>query len=105
MGDPLRLYGLKAIVTNAGSGIGEVARTLVKHGAAVLAVDTVNSGVERQFSSVKGVEGHSESYTDTGRLPALIEAAVEKLGGIDIPTSRCRLKDRSNRTVMRWIDS
>lgn len=85
MGDPLRLYGLKALVTNAGSGIGEaVARTLVKHGAKVLAVDDANSGVEQLFKSVKGVTGHCESYTDTGRLPALIEAAVEKLGGIDI---------------------
>jgi 3-oxoacyl-[acyl-carrier protein] reductase len=85
MGEPLRLYGLKAIVTNAGSGIGEaVARTLIKHGAKVLAVDTVNSGVEQHFASVKGVEGHSEAYIDSGRLPALIEAAVEKLGGIDI---------------------
>lgn len=85
MGDPLRLYGLKAIVTNAGSGIGEaVARTLIKHGAKVLAVDSANSGVEQQFKSVKGVEGHSEAYTDTARMPALIETAAEKLGGIDI---------------------
>ena len=85
MGDPLRLYGLKAIVTNAGSGIGEaVARTLVKHGAKVLAVDTANSGVEQHFAAVKGVEGFSESYTDAGRLPALIEMAIDKLGGIDI---------------------
>ena len=85
MGDPLRLYGLKAIVTNAGSGVGEaVARTLVKHGAKVLAVDFANSGVEQQFASIKGVAGCSESYTDPGRLPALIEVAVDKLGGIDI---------------------
>ena len=85
MGDPLRLYGLKALVTNAGSGIGEaVSRTLVKHGAEVLAVDDANSGVEQLFKSVKGVTGHTESYTDMGRLPALIEVAVEKLGGVDI---------------------
>ena len=85
MGDPLRLYGLKALVTNAGGGLGEaIARTLIKHGAKVLAVDTLNSGIERHFASVKGVEGYSEAYMDPGRLPALIETAVEKLGGIDI---------------------
>ena len=85
MGDPLRLYGLNALVTNAGSGVGEaVARTLMKHGASVLAVDNANSGVEQLFKSVKGVNGHSEAYTDAGRLPALIEYAVEQLGGIDI---------------------
>lgn len=85
MGDPLRLYGMRALVTNAGGGIGEaVVRTLIKHGATVFAVDDANSGVEQSFKSVKGVTGHSESYTDAGRLPALIEAAVDNLGGIDI---------------------
>jgi len=85
MGDPLRLYGLNALVTNAGSGIGEaISRTLIKHGATVLAVDTSNSGIEQHFASVKGIEGHSSSLTDARRMPALIEEAVERLGGIDI---------------------
>jgi len=85
MGDALRLYGLKALVINAGSGIGEaVSRTLLKHGCAVLAVDTVNSGVEQQFASVKGIDGYSANLIDATRMPALIEEAVERLGGIDI---------------------
>jgi len=85
MGDPLRLYGLTALVTNAASGIGEaVSRTLIKHGATVLAVDTINSGVEQHFSSVKGIDGFSSNLTDAARMPALIEEAVERLGGIDI---------------------
>lgn len=85
MADALRLYGLKAIVTNAASGIGEaIARTLIKHGATVLAVDDANSGVEQHFKSVKRVTGLSANLVDAGRQPALIEAAVEKLGAIDI---------------------
>ena len=85
MGDPLRLYGLKALVINGASGIGEaVARTLIKHGCTVLAVDTPNSGVEQHFASVKGIDGHSANLTDATRMPALIEEAVERLGGIDI---------------------
>lgn len=85
MGDPLRLYGLKALVTNAGGGIGEaISRTLIKHGATVLAVDTSNSGVEQHFASVKGIDGHSANLTDATRMPALIEEAVERLGGIDM---------------------
>lgn len=85
MGEPLRLYGLKALVTSGRSGIGEaVARTLVKHGATVLAVDGPNSGIEQHFQSVKGVEGYAASLADPGRIPALVEAAVDKLGGIDI---------------------
>ena len=85
MGDPLRLYGLNALVTNAASGIGEaISRTLIKHGARVLAVDTANSGVEQHFQSVKGIEGYSASLTDASRMPALVEEAVSRLGGIDI---------------------
>jgi len=85
MGDPLRLYGLKALVTNAGNGIGEaISRTLIKHGTTVLAVDTRNSGVEQHFASVKGIEGHAANLSDATRMPALIEDAVERLGGIDI---------------------
>mgnify|MGYP006184422239 CR=1 FL=1 len=45
MGDPLRLYGLNAVVLSAGNGIGEVfARTLIKHGAKVLAVNGGRTG-------------------------------------------------------------
>ena len=85
MGDPLRLYGLKALVTNAGNGIGEaISRTLIKHGTTVLAVGTSDSGVEQHFASVKGVEGYSASLIDATRMPALIETVVERLGGIDI---------------------
>ena len=85
MATPHRLYGLKALVTNAAGGIGEAAsRTLIKHGARVLAVDTANSGVEQHYKSVKGIDGLSANLTDATRMPALIETAVERLGGIDI---------------------
>lgn len=85
MGDPLRLYGLRAVVVNAADGIGEaVARTLVKHGAKVLAVDTSNSGVEQQFKSVKGVDGLIADLRQPAKQSELIAAAVAKIGGIDI---------------------
>ena len=85
MAEPLRLYGLKALITHAVGGIGEAsARTLVKHGAKVLAVDTINSGVEQHFKSVKGIEGRSAVLNDAARMPALIEEAIEHLGGVDI---------------------
>jgi len=85
MGEPLRLYGLNALVLNGGSGIGEaVARTLVKHGASVIAVDTINSGVERYFSRVKGISGMAANLVDADQMPALIQEAVDQMGGIDI---------------------
>lgn len=93
MGDPLKLYGLKALVTSAASGIGEaVSRTLIKHGATVLAVDDDASGVERQYQSVKGIRGLAADLRDTGRLPATIEDAVEILGGIDILVNELPLR-------------
>jgi NAD(P)-dependent dehydrogenase (short-subunit alcohol dehydrogenase family) len=85
MSDPLRLYGLNALVLNAGNGIGEAsARTLVKHGATVLAVDTTNSGVERYFASVKGITGLAANLVDADQMPVLIQEAVDQMGGLDI---------------------
>jgi len=85
MGDPLRLYGLNALVLNGGSGIGEaIARTLVRHGASVIAVDGKMSGVERYFSAVKGITGLAANTANADQIPALIQEAVDRLGGIDI---------------------
>jgi 3-oxoacyl-[acyl-carrier protein] reductase len=85
MGDPLRLYGLNALVLNAGSGVGEaIARTLIKHGATVIAADTSNSGVDQHYRSVKGITGVVANLTDPERLRALVEETVETFGGLDI---------------------
>lgn len=85
MSEPARLYGMKALVTQAGSGIGEaIARTLVKHGAEVIAVDGVNSGVEQLFKNVKGVTGKTANLRDPRLMLALVEESVKALGGLDI---------------------
>lgn len=85
MSEPARLYGLKALITNAAGGIGEAAaRTLVKHGASVLAVDTVNSGVEQHYKAVRGIDGLTANLRDPAAMPALVEQAVDRLGGVDI---------------------
>ncbi len=85
MADPKRLYGLNALVLNAGGGIGEaIARTLLKHGATVVAADTPNSGVEQLFQRVRGITGVAAPLTDVDRLPMLVEDAVAKLGSLDI---------------------
>lgn len=85
MADPKRLYGLRALVLNAADGIGEAtARTLIKHGAKVIAADTNNSGVVQHYASVKGITGQVANLTDPGQLAALVEESAEKLGGLDI---------------------
>ena len=85
MSDPLRLYGLRAVVFCACSGIGEAtARTLVKHGATVVAIASTNSGVEQYFSRVKGITGLPANLLDTTELSEVIERAAEMMGGLDI---------------------
>ena len=85
MAEALRLYGMKALVTSAAGGIGEaVARTLIKHGAEVLAVDSADSGVEQHFASVRGVSGFAADLNVPEGIPALVEEAAEKLGALDI---------------------
>ena len=96
MADALRLYGLKAIVMAGASGISEaIARTLVKHGALVLALDTEASGVESVYRSVRGVTGKAldANTDDIGR--AAVAAAKEELGGIDIVFNYLELPQES----------
>ncbi|MBT8082046.1 MAG: SDR family oxidoreductase [Gammaproteobacteria bacterium] len=85
MGDPQRLYGLNALVLNAADGIGEaIARTLIKHGATVVAADTANSGVEQHYHSVKGITGKVCSLTDTDSVSTLVSESAQALGSLDI---------------------
>lgn len=88
MSEPPRLYGMKAAVINAADGIGEaVARTLVKHGAEVAAVDVRNSGVEQHFRSVRGIRGIFADLSSPAKQAETIQAVVDKLGGLDILVS------------------
>jgi len=85
MSDALRLFGLKAIVTEAASGIGEaIVRTFVKHGATVLAVDSAASGIDRHFRNVRKVHGLAMDLSQTGAPQMLIDAAESDLGRLDI---------------------
>jgi NAD(P)-dependent dehydrogenase (short-subunit alcohol dehydrogenase family) len=96
MGDPLRLYGLNALVLNAADGIGEaIARTLVKHGATVIAADTANSGVEQHFRAVNGITGVVANLTDPESLTALVEESAKKLGGLDIVVNDFLLRQKA----------
>ncbi len=96
MGEPLRLYGLNALVLNAADGIGEaIARTLVKHGANVIAADTANSGAVQHFRRVKGITGVVANLTDPAALAKLVEDTVGKLGGLDILVNDFLLRQKA----------
>ncbi len=85
MSDALRLFGLKAIVTDAASGIGEaIVRTFVKQGAEVLAVDSSASGIETHFRKLHGVSGLALDLRARDSARQLIAAASSVHGGLDI---------------------
>lgn len=85
MGEPARLYGLNALILNAGGGIGEaIARTLARHGAEVVAVAAANSGVEQQYATVNGITGMEAGLTDSNAMAEMVERATQVLDNIDI---------------------
>lgn len=85
MANSLRLFGLRAVVTGAAGGIGEaIVRTLIKHGAEVLAVDSANSGIETHFKSVRGVHGAIVDMNAPDVATRLSELASSELGVVDI---------------------
>lgn len=80
-----RLFGVKAVVFGAASGIGEaIARVFAKHDATVLAVDGPDSGVEHQLRKVARVTGASLSMQDPDAVAGAIERAVGEFGGLDV---------------------
>jgi NAD(P)-dependent dehydrogenase (short-subunit alcohol dehydrogenase family) len=85
MSDALRLFGLKAIVTDAASGIGEaVVRTFIKQGAEVLAVDAEGTGIETHFRKVGGVTGMEFDMFRKDAATELMTVARKTFGGLDI---------------------
>jgi NAD(P)-dependent dehydrogenase (short-subunit alcohol dehydrogenase family) len=85
MADRLRLYGLKSIVTGAANSIGEaIARTLVKHGADVVAADTPDSEIDIVFRRVRGVHGLALDPESPTMADDLRGAAFDHMSGLDI---------------------
>jgi NAD(P)-dependent dehydrogenase (short-subunit alcohol dehydrogenase family) len=85
MAEPLRLYGLKSIVTGAASSIGEaIVRTLVKQGADVVAVDIPDSGIDAAFRRVRGVHPLALDPGTPTMAAKLTQTALDDMGGLDI---------------------
>jgi NAD(P)-dependent dehydrogenase (short-subunit alcohol dehydrogenase family) len=85
MADALRLFGLKAVVTGAASGIGEaIVRTFVKHGASVLAIDNEPSGIDKHYEALRAVISVAANIQNEGTAAKISERASSALGGIDI---------------------
>jgi NAD(P)-dependent dehydrogenase (short-subunit alcohol dehydrogenase family) len=85
----MRFEGKVALVTGAGSGIGEAtARRFAREGAAVVVNDVNRAGAERVVAAIKGEGGKAMavpcSITDKAAVDAMIRETVSAFGGLDI---------------------
>ena len=96
MSDALRLYGTRVIVMSAADGIGEaIVRTFIKQGAAVFAVDRPDSGVDRQFRSLRGVTSHMCNVTNQVSADEMVAAAGDALDGLDVVVNNGAVQAKS----------
>ena len=82
-----RFAGKTVIVTGAGSGIGQAtARRFASEGANVLAADQDADGLAETVADLDGsrVVTRIVDVTDQAQVEAMVQAAVEKFGALDV---------------------
>lgn len=85
----MRLGGKVAIITGAGSGIGEAtALTFAKEGAKVVAVDVVDSAGTETVEQVRSAGGESifvrTDVTSSDEVQAMVKSAIDVYGKLDV---------------------
>jgi NAD(P)-dependent dehydrogenase (short-subunit alcohol dehydrogenase family) len=80
-----RLDGKVAIITGAGSGIGEAtARLMAREGASVVAADLNRAEAERVASELDAAVAVEVDVSDEESVVHMIETAVRSFGGLDV---------------------
>jgi NAD(P)-dependent dehydrogenase (short-subunit alcohol dehydrogenase family) len=80
-----RLEGKVAIVTGAGSGIGEATARLMTHeGASVVVADIDGSAAERVAGELGRAVVAEVDVSDESSVVRMVETAVESFGGLDV---------------------
>jgi len=80
-----RLEGKVAIVTGAGSGIGEATARLMAHeGASVVVADIDRSAAERVAGELDSAVVAEVDVADESSVVCMVETAVESFGGLDV---------------------
>jgi NAD(P)-dependent dehydrogenase (short-subunit alcohol dehydrogenase family) len=80
-----RLDGKVAIVTGAGSGIGEAtARVMVDEGASVVVADINGAEAERVAGELENSVAVESDVSDEASVVRMIAAAVDTFGGLDV---------------------
>lgn len=87
--DEFNLSGRRAVVTGGGKGIGRgIALCLAEAGADVMVTARTQSDVDAVAAEIEALgrvgAGHVTDVTEPGALAATADAAVDRLGGLDI---------------------
>jgi NAD(P)-dependent dehydrogenase (short-subunit alcohol dehydrogenase family) len=80
-----RLENKVAIVTGAGSGIGEAtARLMAREGGSVVVADINGTEAERVTGELAGAVAAEVDVSDESSVVRMVETAVESFGGLDV---------------------
>jgi len=96
------LDGKKALITGAGSGIGEAtAKRMAAEGASVLVVDINDEGGKRVVDEITAAGGtaafHHTDISKVEEVDAMVKAAVDTWGGLDLAVNNAGLAEHPGR--------
>jgi NAD(P)-dependent dehydrogenase (short-subunit alcohol dehydrogenase family) len=105
-----RFEGKVALVTGAGSGIGEaVAAALARDGARVVVADLKREAAERAAAAIRAAGGEAAAVqadvADPASVGAMVGFAVETYGGLDVAVNNAGIGGESSPTGAYSVES
>jgi NAD(P)-dependent dehydrogenase (short-subunit alcohol dehydrogenase family) len=103
MSGGVQFAGKTALVTGAGSGIGEaIATALASRGARVVVADINREAAERVVAAIRGggatAEAVAANVADPGSVEAMVAFTVDTYGGLDVAVNNAGIGGEQNPT-------